>query len=116
MQDNKDVPNGPIARMDECQQNEGDIRGFGDNLCKDVQTNNVLYDQYAAKYDKIQDVTGFNDPFEIVKYLKDNNFPLDSKIIDFGCGTGILGVELSNAGFKDVVGVDGSIQMLEVCK
>ena len=50
----------------------------------------------------------------IVKYMVDNNFPKDAKIIDFGCGTGILGVELVQAGFTNITGVDGSPQMLEV--
>jgi ribosomal protein L11 methylase PrmA len=50
----------------------------------------------------------------IVKYMVDNNFSKDTRIIDFGCGTGILGFELQQAGFKNLVGVDGSPQMLEV--
>ena len=44
---------GPLADMELCNQNESDIRGFGDNLCKDTLVNRDLYDQYAAKYDKI---------------------------------------------------------------
>ena len=52
----------------------------------------------------------------ITKYLVDKNFPKDSKIVDFGCGTGILGIELAKNGFSNIVGVDGSPEMLAVAK
>ena len=52
----------------------------------------------------------------IVKYFVDNDIPKDVKIADFGCGTGLLGIDLVNAGYKDIIGVDGSPEMLEVCK
>ena len=52
----------------------------------------------------------------VVKYLVDNNIPKDVKIADFGCGTGLLGIDLAKAGYTDVIGVDGSPEMLEVCK
>jgi predicted TPR repeat methyltransferase len=51
----------------------------------DTDANRTLYDEYASKYDKIQNVTGFNDPAMIVKYMVDNNFSKDTRIIDFGC-------------------------------
>ena len=44
------------------------------------------------------------------------NMPKDSKIIDFGCGTGKMGELLHKAGFTYIVGVDGSSEMLETCK
>ena len=43
----------PTPNIDECFKNEDDIRGFGDNLCKDTLKNRILYDEYAKKYDKI---------------------------------------------------------------
>ena len=104
---------GPQASLEQCFENKEDICGFGDNLGKDTAANRTHYDSYASKYDKIQEVTGFNDPSMIVKYLVDNNVRKESKIIDFGCGTGILGVELYKAGYKTITGVDGSPQMLE---
>ena len=52
----------------------------------------------------------------IVKYLAEQNFSKESKIIDFGCGTGLVGVELTKNGFTNIVGIDGSQEMLEVAK
>ena len=36
-----------------------------------------------------------------------------AEVIDFGCGTGLVGKYLTERGFKNVVGIDGSAGMLE---
>ena len=112
---NNIVSERPSVDFAGCQENEKDIRGFGDTLCANQESNRNLYDDYANKYDKIQGVTGFNDPHEIAMYLINNNYPFDILIADFGCGTGILGVELSKVGFTNIIGIDASQKMLEVC-
>ena len=38
------------------------------------------------------------------------------RIIDFGCGTGIVGQLVHDNGFTLIYGVDASIKMLEVLK
>ncbi len=40
--------------------------------------------------------------------------PKDSKIIDFGCGTGLLGEYLKQGGFQECYGIDGSSDMLKI--
>ena len=52
----------------------------------------------------------------IVKCLLEKDIPKDSLLIDFGCGTGILGENLNQVGYTNVVGVDGSPEMLEVAR
>jgi len=42
--------------------------------------------------------------------------PKDGLIADWGCGTGILGTHMKEAGFTNIEGLDGSEGMLEVCK
>lgn len=38
----------------------------------------------------------------------------ESKLLDFGCGTGLLGLELQKVGYtKNIFGIDGSSEMLE---
>ena len=59
-------------------------------------------------------MTGFNDPYELVKVMVQKDIPRDKKIIDFGCGTGLTGVQLTAAGYKDIYGLDGSKDMLQV--
>ena len=61
-------------------------------------------------------MTGFNDPHEVVKYLVAHNYPRDARIVDFGCGTGILGIELRKEGYSNIVGIDASQGMVDVCK
>lgn len=40
----------------------------------------------------------------------------DAKIIDFGCGTGLMGIELKKRGFSNIYGLDGSQDMLNIAK
>ena len=42
--------------------------------------------------------------------------PRESKIIDFGCGTGLAGEQLALLGFTTIDGNDGSEEMLEIAK
>ena len=65
----------------------------------------------------MQKATGFNDPFELAKCLVEKIcLPFNAKIIDFGCGTGMCGEYLIQAGFSDIYGIDGSKDMLEVAR
>ena len=41
--------------------------------------------------------------------------PENVKIIDFGCGTGLIGKNLATMGYKNIVGLDISPGMLEQC-
>ena len=66
---------------------------------------------------------GFNDAYwltrTLVETLAQPGGPLsspDSPIVDFGCGTGNLGEKLFNAGYKNIVGVDGSTEMMRQAK
>ena len=34
-------------------------------------------------------------------------------MLDFGCGTGLMGIELKKAGYTNIYGIDGSPKMLE---
>ena len=44
------------------------------------------------------------------KYAADNNW----KILDAGCGTGLVGIELKNNGYSNIEGVDFSQNMLDL--
>ena len=60
-------------------------------------------------------MSGFNDPFEIAKVtvekLGQEGQPLanpEVKLMDFGCGTGLMGAELKKVGYTNIYGLDGS--------
>ena len=46
------------------------------------------------------------------EYKKDNS----ARIIDVGCGTGLVGVELKNRGFTNFDGIDISKEMIDIAK
>lgn len=75
-----------------------------------------MYNVYATKYDDVIKVTGFNDASMMIKYLLDKDYAKDQKVVDFGCGTGIVGEGLTKEGFTDITAVDGSTEMLAVSK
>ncbi len=58
----------PTSNIDWLNQNTDDIHNFG-VFSTDTAQNAIHYDNFAAKYDGMQDNSGFNDPFELTKAL-----------------------------------------------
>jgi len=53
-------------------------------------------------------------PKETVSILKKYVFNKNSKILDAGCGTGLVGIELKKYGYSNIEGVDFSQNMLNL--
>ena len=53
-------------------------------------------------------------PKETVSILKKYVFNKNSKILDAGCGTGLVGIELKKYGYSNIEGVDLSQNMLDL--
>ena len=75
------------------------------------------YKDWALVYDKDNDdVLGTVSQPNSVKifheYLKDSKL----KIIDVGCGTGLVGLELKNLGFSNFDGIDISQEMIDIAQ
>ena len=75
------------------------------------------YKDWALLYDKDNDdVLGTVSQPNSVKifheYLKDSKL----KIIDVGCGTGLVGLELKNLGFSNFDGIDISQEMIDIAQ
>ncbi|KAJ4302660.1 hypothetical protein N0V90_001549 [Kalmusia sp. IMI 367209] len=80
----------------------------------------TLYDEWASSYDKdlVQPDQDYVAPTlaaaTVAKYLGPDT-PLSSvKILDAGCGTGLVGAALAKLGAKDISGIDLSPGMLKV--
>ncbi|KAJ4364595.1 hypothetical protein N0V83_009191 [Neocucurbitaria cava] len=91
---------------------------------KSLTESRALYDEWASTYDSDMTLHDFTAPRmvaeAVARGLKLNHIsdkPLtDLKIVDAGCGTGLVGIELAKLGAKDIVGLDISEGMLNVAQ
>ena len=75
------------------------------------------YKLWADDYDRDLVDWGYAYPSQLKKVmLKDIKVKKDSKILDAGCGTGLVAQVLSDMNFKNLVGLDYSIDMLKIAK
>lgn len=76
-----------------------------------VEETIAVYAEWAATYDAEVTSRGYHTPARIAAALTDL-VPTDTEILDFGCGTGLSGIALQQAGFSNVDGTDVTPQML----
>ena len=74
------------------------------------------YDDWSEKnkYDKDMLDWNYTGPKETVAVLKNHVLNKDIKILDAGCGTGLVGAELKKCGFSNIDGVDLSQKLLNL--
>jgi len=66
------------------------------------------------QYNKDMVDWNYTAPKETVSILKKYVFNKNSKILDAGCGTGLVGIELKKYGYSNIEGVDFSQNMLDL--
>ena len=76
-----------------------------------------VYKEWAAAYDHDNDnlLGTVSQPLSVQifqEYIKDKTL----RIIDVGCGTGLVGVELEKGGFSNFDGIDISQEMIDIAK
>ena len=74
------------------------------------------YDEWTVenKYDKDMVDWKYSGPQETVILFKKYNSKKEIKILDAGCGTGLVGVELKKNGYLNLDGADFSQKMLDL--
>lgn len=78
------------------------------------QETRALYDRWAATYDtEVFDENGYRQPARCRDTLLSLQADREIAILDVGCGTGLAGVALREAGYTTVDGCDFSDGMLE---
>jgi len=66
------------------------------------------------KYNKDMVDWNYTAPQEVVSILKKYALNKNFKILDAGCGTGLVGIELKKYGYSNIEGVDFSQNMLDL--
>ena len=78
------------------------------------------YDEVAPNYEGIYLRAGYPDPAKcqsmVSKYLCEHDSKEEIKIIDFACGSGLVGQALAEDGFHHITGVDISQKMLDIAE
>ncbi len=77
----------------------------------------VVYKEWAPAYDHDNDnlLGTVSQPLSVQifkEYIEDKSL----RIIDVGCGTGLVGVELEKGGFSNFDGIDISQEMIDIAK
>lgn len=75
-----------------------------------------LYNAWAGKYDQDLLETGYATPARVAAALSAELPEKDAPILDFGCGTGLSGAALAEAGFTRIDGTDLSGEMLAMAR
>lgn len=78
-----------------------------------VETVRDLYDDWADDYDDDLHETGYATPRRLAAALATHVSDPAAPVLDFGCGTGLSGAALAEAGFTTIDGVDVSEGMLD---
>ena len=75
------------------------------------------YDNWSSGYDRdLLDNYGYRGHLQAAEKFATATDDKSAKIMDFGCGTGLVGDKLKDLGFSDIDGADFSQGMLEVAK
>jgi len=87
---------------------------FLDNVYRPASQDETtdMYDRWADTYDAELTENGYATPARVARMLA-GRCALDAPVLDFGCGTGLSGQALAEAGFTVIDGTDPSAPMLE---
>jgi predicted TPR repeat methyltransferase len=74
------------------------------------------YADWAATYDGETAALGYLLPFLIAAWVTRYVAQGDGPLLDAGCGTGLTGPQLKALGYRDIVGLDLSDEMLKIAE
>jgi predicted TPR repeat methyltransferase len=90
---------------------------WGKDYSTDSETVERDYDAFAATgtYDETFDEWGYVGPQTAAAILR-NYVPLESRILDAACGSGLTGSALQNLGYEHIVGIDIATELLTLAE
>ncbi|MEM7212944.1 MAG: class I SAM-dependent methyltransferase [Pseudomonadota bacterium] len=80
----------------------------------DVESTRAFYADWAETYDAEVKANGYVTPGRCASALADAVADPKAPLLDIGCGTGLSGIALRDAGFSNVDGTDLSQEMLDI--
>ena len=83
---------------------------------KDLEATRSLYRDWAETYDDEVRSQGYITPARCARILAEHVPDLSLPVLDLGCGTGVAGLALIEAGFSVIDGADFSEEMLELAR
>lgn len=69
----------------------------------------------SADWDDLYERPSFKDRLSLFNNAIHQKLPVNSLVLDYGCGTGVLSYSLSETGYK-VIGLDVSAGMIDICQ
>ncbi len=88
--------------------------GWAYQVAADVARTEARFDAWALDYDAdVAELCDWRGPLETVASVK-RYLPVETRILDAGAGTGLVGEVLANHGYADMVATDLSQKMLDV--
>ena len=99
-------------RMTDKCSNDRDMLKDASNMGR-TDSSECFYDKWAADYEEeLLDSAGYIAPQISAREFSKVCTDPRASVIDYGCGTGLVGVELKERGFTNLYGVDISTSML----
>ncbi|MGI9351089.1 MAG: class I SAM-dependent DNA methyltransferase [Rhizobiaceae bacterium] len=83
---------------------------------KDVDETRAMYDRWAEVYDRDLQEGEYQQPKRCAQALENQLPNREARILDVGCGTGLSGLALKQAGYGNIDGCDLSQGMLDKAK
>ncbi|XP_028409737.1 methyltransferase-like protein 27 [Dendronephthya gigantea] len=96
------------------------LTGYDFNAESKTEDCEKFYRDLSKRYDKCMVDMSYEAPVAtadiLCKYMEQFGYNKDVCILDFGCGTGLVGEELNRRGYNNIDGVDLCAEMVEKAK
>lgn len=105
-----------MSGTDRPERSQSSYRLQSAYAAKDGQEAAELYDSWAEDYERRVSSWGYITPAVAAWFLGRYVAPEEGTVLDAGAGTGLMGLVLAPLGYRDLIGIDVSGDMLEYAR